>query len=155
ARKQTGGPMSKAAAGAAIAVLSWLSPSLFASTVAGPFVNPGNGHSYYVLSANDWTSSEQDAESLGGHLTTIRSAAENSWIVSNICTNLPGGPDLSHTALWIGIVDPSHDAGGGTHESNFVWADAEPVTYTNWNPREPNNNEGNEFYGCINWHLVY
>src|SRR5262245_13232265 len=124
--------MSRVAAGAAIALLSWFPRSSFASIVAGPFVNPGNGHSYYVLSGNDWTSSEQDAQSLGGHLTTIRSAAENSWIVNNICTNLPGGPNLSFRPLWIGIANPSHDAGGGTHESNFVWANAEAVTYTNW-----------------------
>src|SRR5262249_23259674 len=31
-------------------------------------------------------------------------------------------------------------------EGTFVWVSGEPVTYTNWNPGEPNNSGGNENY---------
>ena len=91
----------------------------------------------------------------GGNLTTVNDAAENAWIVGNLAVAVPGGVDLSHLPLWIGYSDPTHDAGGGSHAGNFVWADGETSTYTNWNTGtgEPNN-DGGEYYAAINWHLA-
>ena len=40
-------------------------------------------------------------------------------------------------------------------EGNFEWIIGEPVTYTNWNPGEPNDCCGGEDYGVINWHLPH
>ena len=48
--------------------------------IAGPIVNPANGHSYYFLSQNTWTGAEAEAVTLGGHLVTINNAAENQWV---------------------------------------------------------------------------
>jgi hypothetical protein len=48
--------------------------STHAGILAGPFVNPANGHSYYLLSQNTWSNAEAEAVSLGGHLATIRNA---------------------------------------------------------------------------------
>ena len=44
---------------------------LSAQVVAGPIVNPANGHAYFLLAPNTWTSSESQAVALGGHLATI------------------------------------------------------------------------------------
>jgi hypothetical protein len=141
---------------AALAVLA-AAEYVGATVVAGPFTDPANGHSYTVVGAGDWNAAEAEAQALGGNLATIRSASENSWITSNICVDLSaeGGPNLSDVPLWIGLYDPSPDDGtGSTHAADFVWIDGEAVSYTNWNPGEPNNGLGDENYGVINWHFA-
>jgi hypothetical protein len=110
-----------------------ISPAAWAASVlTGPVVNPSNGHTYYLLSQDTWTASEAEAQSLGGNLVTISNEAEQQWVFSTFGNN---------RNLWIGLYDPSQDAHGGSHASNFVWASGDPVTYTNWNlaSQEPNN----------------
>jgi len=51
--------------------------SAHASILTGPVVNPANGHVYYLLSQNTWSNAEAEAVALGGHLATIRNAAED------------------------------------------------------------------------------
>ena len=43
-----------------------------AGILAGPTINPANGHTYCLLSQNTWSNAEAEAISLGGHLATIR-----------------------------------------------------------------------------------
>src|ERR1035438_1662362 len=70
-------------ASVAIATAALFSLSTFAGpTVLHSAINPANGHVYYLLSSSDWPSSENAAIGLGGHLATIRSLAENNWVVS-------------------------------------------------------------------------
>lgn len=107
-----------------------------AGVITGPVVNPANGHSYYLLTANTWTASEAEAISLGGHLVTINDAAENAWVFSTFAAPA-GGPTRN---VWFGLTDQAV-------EGSFVWASGEPVTYTNWAPGEPNNTFGSEDYG--------
>jgi hypothetical protein len=47
-----------------------------ASVLVGPIENPSNGHLYYAVSRNTWTGSESEAQSLGGHLVTIKDEDE-------------------------------------------------------------------------------
>ena len=111
-----------------------------AAIVAGPIVNPANGHQYYLLSPTTWTASEAEAITLGGHLVTINNAAENQFIVDTFILN-------GHVSdpLWIGFSDQMT-------EGAFVWASGQAVGYTNWQPFEPNDYEG-EDYSAINWHF--
>ncbi len=90
-------------------------------------VNPANGHTYHLLAAGTWTNAEGTAVALGGHLATVNDAAENTWI-QNTWQNYQGTPH----DLWIGFNDAAV-------EGTFVWADGTPVSYTNWDPGEPNN----------------
>jgi len=69
---------------------------------------------------------------MGGNLVTINDAAENSFVYNTFS----GGQTRN---LWIGLYDPTQDGQGGSHASNFVWADGEPVGYTNWSLGEPTN----------------
>jgi hypothetical protein len=128
----------------------------------GPITNPANNHQYEIIGAGpggttmNWTTAEADAQLLGGNLVTINDAAENAWVVSNLLVNNPGGTNFSDIPLWIGLSDPTFDAGGGSHADNFVWADGDPSTYRNWNTAtgEPNNASPGEFYAAINWHFA-
>jgi len=113
-----------------------------ASVLVGPIVWPTNGHSYYLLSQDTWTDSEAEAVSLGGTLATVTNATENSFIVTTF------GSDRN---LWIGLWDPTMETGGPgpVHTANFVWVSGDSSTYRNWNPNEPNDKGGVEFYGMI------
>lgn len=118
---------------------------LHAGVIDGPVVNPANGHAYYLLDADTWTSSESQAEALGGHLATVNDAAENTWLFSTF--EKFGGVDRY---LWIGLQDPTNDfLTGSAHQMLFGWADGDTSTYRNWGPAQPDNNGAREFYGMI------
>src|ERR1051326_3754115 len=112
-------------------VLVGLVVSARGGILAGPIINPANSHIYYLLSQNTWSNAEAEAVSLGGHLATIRNAAEDSWVYSTFCAY--GG------ALWIGLTDREKPF-------QFTWTSGEPVSYTNWGGGQPDNGNGVEFY---------
>ncbi len=97
-----------------------------ASTISPAYVNPANGHRYVLLNANTWTASENEAVALGGHLATVRSAAEEDWIFNTF-----GRHDGQARLLWIGLNDQMVSG-------KFTWSSAEPVGFTAWAPGEPN-----------------
>src|SRR5262245_39073853 len=86
-----------------------------AGALAGPFINPANGHAYTLLTSNSWTASEAEAVTLGGHLATVRNQAENDWLVNTFRPLLTAPLN----ALLIGFTDPTQDG-------NFVWISGAP-----------------------------
>ncbi len=85
--------------------------------------SPINGHWY--LGANldqTWAMAEAEARRFGGHLATIRSQAENAWLMGN--------PELNDRPRWIGYNDVAV-------EGQFEWISGEPVGFENWSPGEP------------------
>jgi hypothetical protein len=128
------------------ATISWKEPvNTFADTLRtyhglvgdmGLLVLKGvyNGHGYYESTDQYlWTQSRDIATTLGGHLVSITSAEENMFIYDNIRQ-----PDNDWGA-WIGLQNT------GTPGS-FAWVTGEPVSYTNWNIGEPNNQGGNAMF---------
>jgi hypothetical protein len=107
----------------AIASLFAASCSAHAISLIGPTVTY-NGHDYTKISTDTWTNSETFASSLGGHLTAVNDAAENSFLISTFGTN---------NALWIGLYRTAPNA------PTFAWSNGDAVTYTNWAWGEPNN----------------
>jgi len=113
------------------------SECVLAATLTGPITNTGNGHVYFLLSSNTWTSSEVEARSLGGHLATVRNASEQTWIYTN----------FSHWAgtnrnLWIGLYDPNpatNSSDRAQRRTEFRWISEETNAYANWSSVEPNN----------------
>ena len=89
--------------------------------------NNYNGHSYYRSTGSmTWTDARQACLNMGGHLVTVTTAAENSFIF-----NLwPNG--------WIGLTDE-------LVEGQWRWVTGETFSWSNWNGGEPNN-AGNEDY---------
>jgi hypothetical protein len=98
------------------------------STITG-FTNQQNynGHSYYRSTGTaTWTTARTNCSNMGGHLVTITSSGEQSFLF-----NLwPSG--------WIGLTDE-------VTEGTWRWVTGETYSYKNWNPGEPNN-AGNEDY---------
>lgn len=86
-----------------------------------------NGHSYYRSTGSAfWSVAKQNCINMGGHLVTVTSAAENSFIFGL----WPSG--------WIGLTDE-------VTEGQWKWVTGEAYSYTSWNSGEPNN-AGNEDY---------
>jgi len=113
------------------------------STISPQIEDPLTHIIYQLLSNADWNNSELKAESLGGHLATISDQEEQDFVF-----DVFGGYGGSQRILWIGLHDPSQDSNGKSHAANFVWVSGAPVTYTNWNAGEPNNN-GGEYYAAM------
>lgn len=100
--------------------------------VAGPIVNPANGHYYYLLQQSSSVSAEQTAVTLGGHLATVTSSTENQWILDTFSQY--GGESRN---LWLGLNDRQV-------EGTFQWLTGDTVLYTNWEPGQPDDGFGNE-----------
>jgi hypothetical protein len=100
----------------------------------GSVTNPSNGH-YYLLtsSAMSWPSAEAYAVSLGGHVATVRNAAENQWIAQTF------DPLTTQSSIFIGFNDIDI-------EGTWKWSSGEASTFTNWRSGQPDNN-GNEDWG--------
>ena len=100
----------------------------------------GNGHWYaYFATPKQWAEAKPYAESLGGHLVTVQSAAEATFVRT-----------LGGDTCWIGLFqdraapDYSEPLGG------WRWVTGEPLDFTFWRvntngqPNEPNNLSGGE-----------
>jgi len=112
------------------------------------WTGPGSNGHYYQLtgSAGTWADAQQAAIAAGGHLVDIASAEENAFLVSTFLLQ-------PQDVFWIGFTDR-------VTEGNFQWTTGAPVSYTNWNPGEPNEGhdgvsspEG-EDYAAIGWHFA-
>ncbi len=99
--------------------------------------NPLNGHRYEVIDCGSWSQCQMAAVLRGGKLATIRSKAENDWIVRTL---LP--MSKNEWGLWIGYTDAGH-------EGSWTWDSGESASYMNWTPGEPNNAGGAEHYAHI------
>ena len=95
-----------------------------------------NGNRYVLTEgAKSWEAAQAEARNLGGNLVTINNAAEEQWLKQTF------GEDEN---LWIGFNDRSQ-------EGTFEWVSGEAVTYTNWDPNEPNNFGGDEDFATMNF----
>ena len=89
----------------------------------------GNGHWYALRSLPDrsWQSGVAIAQSLGGHLGTITSASEQSWVcAAALSAGAFEGPDGPFLGGY------KNDAGA------LTWITNETVGYLGWGPGEPN-----------------
>ncbi|GAB4040008.1 MAG: hypothetical protein Fur0014_10170 [Rubrivivax sp.] len=113
-----------------------------AAAVAAPvqwtIASGGNGHWYEAVAASSitWEQAKAAAEAAGGHLATITSAGENSFIAALV----PDYGTTGESPYWLGGFqvggDPPANAG-------WQWVTGEAWGYTNWASGEPNNT-GNE-----------
>jgi len=112
-------------------------------TYASPVLNLDNGHYYELIDLEGtWGQYNAAANSssyngLQGHLATVTSASENTWLVSTFSAtslnkHLFGGTDQVTEGVW-------------------EWVTGEAWDYSNWARNEPNDYLGNENYVEF-WH---
>lgn len=108
----------------------WLKQNVYAGQMDN--VIQFNDHCYKLFTEKkNWISAQEFCRSLGGHLVTISSEAENNFVTSI----------LDGSAAMIGLSDAET-------EGTMVWVTNEAVVYTNFSSGEPNN-ERNEDYCLI------
>ena len=125
-----------------------------------PFLTPAycdpvqweaNGHWYeVVLTGMPWPEARATADTmywmgLRGHLATITSEGEQSWLWELV------EPVFGNTiGVWLGgYQDPPESQ---PPDANWRWVTEEPWEYTNWAPGEPNDYQGPEW--CLEfWEL--
>lgn len=99
------------------------------------------GHTYHLLSEDNWFNSESAAQTLGGHLATVEDAAENSFLVSTFEDAALGMAPSSAgiVSLWIGLNNVEN-------VSNYVWSSGSSAEYRNWAFFQPQNIYADERY---------
>ena len=118
------GPISPDASDGRIDVSAEASTSSTPGDEAAWVVNPITGHAYKKIRCNSWDDANIQALAEGAHLVTINDAAEQKWL-SEIFGQRP---------YWIGLTDYAE-------EGEWVWENGEPVTFTNWAPHEPKDDD--------------
>jgi hypothetical protein len=95
----------------------------------------GNGHWYRVVAIPQgiaWTDARDAATSMGGHLATIQSASEDSFVIATC-----------RAIQWVGRWGPwlggNQSSGAAEPGAGWLWVTGEPLNYTSWNTNEPNN----------------
>ncbi len=94
-------------------------------------------HHYYVFDgvASSWEEAEAYCESLGGHLAVIGSQYENDLVYSIV-------QSAGYKSAYFGLTDSGS-------EGSWRTVNGEPLIYSNWGGREPNNERGKEHYAMF------
>ena len=115
--------------------------------LAGPMVAnaasvvwSGNGHRYDVITGNsviNWDEARLLAEGMGGHLVTITSAGENTFVANLVASQ--GVGDLQR--YWLGGYQTPLPC--ATEPSGcWAWLTGEAWSFTSWAIGEPNDGGG-------------
>lgn len=96
-----------------------------------------NGHYYYVYSntCRTWEQAKRYCESLGGHLAIIDDSEENKHVYQIMIR-------LGYGSAYFGLSDAER-------EGDWRWVDGRKISWSNWNPGEPNNIAGREHYAMF------
>ncbi len=95
-----------------------------------------DGHYYAFFSSPDtrWMSAEKKCVEMGGHLVSITSEEENTFVAS--ASQAAFG---RVTSVAIGACDKNK-------EGEWIWTNGDEYSYSNWNRNEPNNLDGLQHY---------
>ena len=102
----------------------------------------GNGHWYRLVLADGafgWLAAKRQAESMGGHLGTIGSNAENQFvaIVASDASAWRGVGDFY--GPWLGGFQDQSSPGYREPDGGWRWVTGEPWEFTSWSAGLPNN----------------
>lgn len=107
----------------------------------------GNGHWYRLVEddTKGWTAAKAAAEALGGHLVTITSVGEQTFLNTALFGGISSPGTVATPGLigswWIGATDAAV-------EGTWTWITGETWgPFTNWGAGQPDNNTGAQFGG--------
>ncbi|MDG2291186.1 MAG: lectin-like protein, partial [Phycisphaerales bacterium] len=131
---------------AALALVGLGTGSALADAMQWGSEDGGNGHWYEAILHDEqitWPDARDEAESLGGHLATLTSSAENDWVYAEIASDeqywiYQGGGTLISHGPWIGGFQSCDSC-------SYQWVTGEAWSYDNWAPSEPFNNPNENF----------
>ena len=115
---------------------------LASQLMAEPLYFSETGHYYELIEDRwDWLDAKAAAETssfvgVNGHLATITSASEQSFITSNF--------SLSYWCYWLGGFQPD---GSLEPNKNWQWVTGEAWNYTNWDINQPDDDFGEDCLG--------
>ena len=117
----------------------WRMQQIGTTTIAAVLEAPVvRGNSLYtIVDGPSWTEAEANSVKLGGHLVTVGSAGENSFVTNSFAGISPGSID--GLALYIGYTDR-------VSARTWQWVSGSTSTYQNWAVGEPNSG-GNPISG--------
>lgn len=106
-------------------------------------LNPDNGHLYqYVSSGLTWANAQGACLTTGGHLVTLTTAAENTWVWNRFGTIDPT------KSIWLGGTDEAT-------EGRWKWVSGEPFDYANWVPGQPDNWNDQDYMIYNPWYFPH
>jgi hypothetical protein len=88
-----------------------------------------------TFGTSGWNAAQAQAVAYGGHLVTIRSAAENQWLIDNFSSVWA----VQGSAPWHGFNDVAV-------EGQWRWVSGEQFTFAQWAAGQPDN-QGNQDFG--------
>jgi hypothetical protein len=107
--------------------------------------------SQYIFTASagnlGWYAAEAQAQALGGHLASVATAEENSFVLAvlndpgKLQQSLWGGDplDAERNGPWIGLAQPNGSSEPG---GSWGWWDFTPMTETFWLAGQPDDSDG-------------
>jgi len=104
----------------------------------------GNGHWYQVVATGsgiDWPTARSAAVALNGHLATVTSAAEDSFVAS--VASAPGAWNSNH-GPWLGGFQDRSATDYAEPRGGWRWVSGEEWTWAQWDA--PNSDEPNDCY---------
>lgn len=121
---------------------------------ATPITWNGNTYDVFDVGSNlTWQEAKSMAESMGGHLVTITSAAENDVVTALVGDQ--GSGNLER--YWLGGYQHLTDIGATTEadpSAGWAWVTGEAWDYTNWATNEANNGVGGTQHWLHYWPTV-
>jgi hypothetical protein len=115
-----------------------------------------DGHGYLLViraGGVTWSDADAAARNMGGHLATINSTAESTFVYDllrgvDAVWNVESG--VNHIGPWLGGFQPegSPEPAGG-----WRWVTEEPFTHDGWHPGEPNDKPTPEAFVHYYGHL--
>lgn len=100
------------------------------------------GSTYYLLSESSWPDAQHAAANLGGHLATVDSLEEDTFLLDSFSATVSSLAADGIVSLWIGLNDANL-------EGIYQWVSGSSAPYRNWNPGQPQNGPADEDYAAI------
>jgi hypothetical protein len=112
----------------------------YAMILSPPVQHPTLGLEYVLMDNMNWHFAELAAQNLGGHLPSLHSAADATFLINNLWAPYTSGPGFG-VIMWDGLnapVDSNH--------ATWQWTDGTPVDYDAFAPDPAS---GHKFYGAF------